>query len=71
MGVISQSSKEEDVGVQVCTHVANCYAVASQFESCREKLQEIPQIVKDLCRILYFKVCLHRYVADLIIQGLY
>ena len=41
---------------QVCTYVVKCYAVASQFEGCREKIQEIPAIIKDICRILYYKV---------------
>lgn len=42
--------------MQVCSHIVKCYAVASQFESCREKIQEIPAIVKDISRILYYKV---------------
>lgn len=44
------------VFMQVCSHIVKCYAVASQFESCREKIQEIPAIVKDISRILYYKV---------------
>lgn len=55
MNVISLSSKPEDTAVQVCTHVVKCYAVASQFEGCREKIQEIPAIIKNICRILYYK----------------
>jgi len=41
---------------QVCTNVAQCYAVASQFEGCREKIQENTAIIRDLVRILYYKV---------------
>lgn len=41
---------------QVCTYIAKCYAVAAQFEGCREKIQEHSAIIKDLCRILYYKV---------------
>ncbi len=37
-------------------HIAKCYGVAAQFEGCREKIQETPAIVKDVCRILYYKV---------------
>ena len=44
--------------LQVCSHISKCYGVASQFEGCREKIQEIPSIIKDLCRILYFKASL-------------
>ncbi|CAG2229949.1 DNAJC13 [Mytilus edulis] len=55
MNVLNQSSKHEDTAVQVCTYVVKCYAVASQFEGCREKIQEIPAIIKNICRILYYK----------------
>ncbi|XP_023933252.1 dnaJ homolog subfamily C member 13-like [Lingula anatina] len=55
VGVLSSSTKPEELAVKVCIHIARCYAVASQFEGCREKIQENPTIVKDLCRILYFK----------------
>lgn len=41
---------------QVCINVAQCYTVAAQFEGCREKIQECSAIIRDLCRILYFKV---------------
>lgn len=53
--VLSLSSKPEDLAVKVCTNVVRCYAVASQFKGCREKIQEYPKIIKDLCRILYYK----------------
>ena len=42
---------------QVCTHITRCYAVAAQFEECREKITEMPGIIKDLCRVLYHRVC--------------
>ncbi|CAG2054418.1 unnamed protein product [Timema podura] len=49
------SSKPNEVGVQVCMHVTRCYSVAAQFRGCRDKMVEMPQLVKDLCHILYFK----------------
>ncbi|XP_046378006.2 dnaJ homolog subfamily C member 13-like [Haliotis rufescens] len=55
VNVLSQSSKADDTAVQVCMYVGKCYAVASQFEGCREKIQEVSSIIKDLCRILYYK----------------
>ncbi|XP_005092836.1 dnaJ homolog subfamily C member 13 isoform X2 [Aplysia californica] len=55
VNVLSQSSKQEETAVHVCTHIARCYAVAAQFEGCREKIQENSAIIKDLCRILYYK----------------
>ena len=30
--------------------------MAAQFEECREKITEMPDIIKDLCRVLYHKV---------------
>ncbi|ELU18389.1 hypothetical protein CAPTEDRAFT_227625 [Capitella teleta] len=55
VGVLGNWSKPDDLAVQVCSHITQCYAVASQFQGCREKIQELPSIVKDICRILYFK----------------
>ena len=51
---------------QVCSHVTRCYAVASQFEGCREKIQENSSIVRDVCRILYYKVGYRKGCGDLI-----
>ncbi|XP_033628714.1 dnaJ homolog subfamily C member 13-like isoform X2 [Asterias rubens] len=53
--VLSLASKPEDIAVQVCVNVIKCYAVAAQFEMCRDRITEIPTIIKDLCRTLYFK----------------
>ncbi|GFN83676.1 Dnaj homolog subfamily c member 13-like, partial [Plakobranchus ocellatus] len=55
VNVLTKSSKQEEVAVMVCTNIAKCYSVAAQFEACREKIQETSAIIKDLCRILYFK----------------
>nr|CAD7426370.1 unnamed protein product [Timema monikensis] len=55
VSVLSASSKPIEVGVQVCMHVTRCYSVAAQFQGCRDKMVEMPQLVKDLCHILYFK----------------
>ncbi|ETE67442.1 DnaJ-like subfamily C member 13, partial [Ophiophagus hannah] len=54
VAVLTRSSKPEDMSVQVCGHISKCYSVASQFEDCREKITEMPNIIKDLCRVLYF-----------------
>lgn len=39
---------------QVCGHICKCYSVAAQFEECREKIIELPNIIRDLCHILYY-----------------
>ncbi|GIY06445.1 dnaJ homolog subfamily C member 13 [Caerostris darwini] len=54
VGVLSHSSKTEDLSVQVCIHISRCFAVAAQFRGCRERMIEMPDMIRDLCRILYF-----------------
>ncbi|XP_072378328.1 dnaJ homolog subfamily C member 13 [Diabrotica undecimpunctata] len=53
--VLNNSSKPDEVPVQVCTHITRCFTVAAQFPACREKMVELKQLVHDLCRLLYFK----------------
>lgn len=52
--VLSASSNPDDVCVQMCTHIVNCFTVASEFEACQQKLSELQSIVKDLNRILSY-----------------
>ncbi|KAL7976783.1 hypothetical protein Chor_008732, partial [Crotalus horridus] len=54
VAVLTRSSKPEDMSVQVCGHISKCYSVAAQFEDCREKITEMPNIIKDLCRVLFY-----------------
>ncbi|XP_069765063.1 dnaJ homolog subfamily C member 13 isoform X1 [Narcine bancroftii] len=54
VSVLTNSSKRDDVAVQVCGHICQCYSVAAQFEECREKITEMPTIIRDLCRLLYY-----------------
>ena len=39
----------------MCTHIVRCYAVSSQFAACRDRLIEMPELVKNICRLLYYK----------------
>lgn len=52
--VLSASSQPDDVCVQMCTHIVNCFTVAAEFEACQQKLGEMTGIIRDLNRILYF-----------------
>ena len=54
--MLSASSKIEDVAAQVCTHVVRFFSVASMFPACREKMVEMPELVKNICRVFYYKV---------------
>ena len=56
--MLSASSKMEDVAAQVCTHVVRFFSVASMFPACREKMVEMPELVKNICRVFYYKVSL-------------
>ncbi|XP_033855901.3 dnaJ homolog subfamily C member 13 isoform X1 [Acipenser ruthenus] len=54
VAVLTASSKPDDMAVQVCGHIYKCYSVAAQFEECRGKIVELPNIIRDLCRVLYY-----------------
>ena len=56
VGILNQSTTPNDLPVQICSHVTRCYTVAAQFEGCQEKITELPSIVKDMCKILNYKV---------------
>ncbi|XP_060154593.1 dnaJ homolog subfamily C member 13 isoform X4 [Globicephala melas] len=63
VAVLNHSSKPSDMSVQVCGHISKCYSVAAQFEECREKITEMPGIIRDLCRVLYFGKSIPRVAA--------
>ncbi|XP_058409068.1 dnaJ homolog subfamily C member 13 isoform X1 [Diceros bicornis minor] len=63
VAVLNRSSKPSDMSVQVCGHISKCYSVAAQFEECREKITEMPGIIRDLCRVLYFGKSIPRVAA--------
>lgn len=52
--VLSASSNPEDVCVQICTNIINCFTIASGFEDSQQELIELTSIVKDLNRILSY-----------------
>lgn len=52
--MVTMSSTPEDMPVQVCIHVCDCFATASTFEMCRQKLAEMVSIFGSLTRLLQF-----------------
>ena len=54
-GVISRETNDEEPAASVCTNIMRCYSAAAQFEECRERIIEVPSIVKELCRCLWLK----------------
>lgn len=57
--IITRNSVSADFPVRVCGFISILFSVASQFDACRKRIQEIPQIGRDLIRLLYFKVWFH------------
>ena len=55
ISVIGHKTTEEEKAVQVCVHILRSFTAACQFEQCREKITEVPQIMKDVCRCLWFE----------------
>jgi len=47
------------MSVLVCTYCTLCFKVASQFPMCRDTFSQMPQLVEDITRILYFKVYIY------------
>ncbi|KHJ91671.1 hypothetical protein OESDEN_08459, partial [Oesophagostomum dentatum] len=52
--VITISSSPTDMAVQVCEHICNCFATASTFEACRQRIAEMPSVFSNICRLLQF-----------------
>jgi len=55
ISVIGHKADEKEMSVRVCIHIMRCFTSACQFEQCREKITEVPQIMKDTCRCLWFQ----------------
>ncbi|KAL3096073.1 hypothetical protein niasHS_005832 [Heterodera schachtii] len=57
--MITAGSHENEMPVQVCTHVCNCFATAARFDACREKIAEMKTLFQSICQLLRFD-SLHR-----------
>ncbi|KAG7262176.1 hypothetical protein CRUP_034712 [Coryphaenoides rupestris] len=64
--VLTASSKPGDMSVQVCGHICKCYSVAAQFEECREKIIELPNIIRDLSALAV--QCVSSFAVDFFLQ---
>ncbi|KAK6107132.1 DnaJ domain family protein [Brugia pahangi] len=52
--MVSLSSEEDDMAVQICIHSLYCFGTAAQFDACREKISEMPTLFISICRLLQF-----------------
>ncbi|GAB6018577.1 DnaJ sub C member 13 [Chamberlinius hualienensis] len=78
VSVLSRSSKPNDFAVQVCSNILKCFSVAAQFPACRDKIIEMPSLVGDICRVLYYQhlaklcivavECVYSFAVDNLLQ---
>ncbi|GMR56372.1 hypothetical protein PMAYCL1PPCAC_26567, partial [Pristionchus mayeri] len=52
--MVTAASKSDEMAVQVCVHVCDCFGTAARFEGCRTRLAEFPTLAGNLCRLLEF-----------------
>ncbi|GMT29435.1 hypothetical protein PFISCL1PPCAC_20732, partial [Pristionchus fissidentatus] len=52
--MVTANSSQDEMAVQVCEHVCNCFGTAAAFEGCRARLAEMPTLFGNLCRLLQF-----------------
>ncbi|GMT02615.1 hypothetical protein PENTCL1PPCAC_24789, partial [Pristionchus entomophagus] len=52
--MVTAHSANDEMAVQVCVHVCDCFGTAARFEGCRTRLAEMPTLAGNLCRLLEF-----------------
>ncbi|OAF70112.1 DnaJ subfamily C member 13 [Intoshia linei] len=64
--MLSLMTKSEALAVDICHNIAECFTIASTFEEIREVIQELPSIITDFMKIVYFRqlVCLNTAVIQ-------
>lgn len=55
VSIMSGESNKSQVHYQIISHITKCFEVACNFEKCKSKILELPQLVVDVCRVVYFK----------------
>ncbi|XP_055697619.1 dnaJ homolog subfamily C member 13 isoform X2 [Phlebotomus papatasi] len=55
VSIMGVDSKPESLHYQVISNITMCFEVACNFENCKKKILELPQLVVDVCRVVYFK----------------
>lgn len=56
VSIMSSDSTPAEIHYQIISNVTRCFEVACTFEKCKEKIIELPELIVDVCRIVYFKV---------------
>ena len=61
--LVTAGSKEDDLPVQVCVHICNCFSTAGLFEACREKFTEMSALFASICHLLRYEVSRSEFVV--------
>lgn len=55
VSILGVDSKPDSLHYQVISNVTRCFEVACNFEKCKQKIIQLPQLLSDVCRVVYFK----------------
>ncbi|XP_053672781.1 dnaJ homolog subfamily C member 13 [Anopheles nili] len=55
VSIMGVDSKRGSLHYEVISNITRCFDVACCFDSCRKKILELPQLIMDVCRVVYFK----------------
>ncbi|XP_055621008.1 dnaJ homolog subfamily C member 13 isoform X2 [Toxorhynchites rutilus septentrionalis] len=55
VSIMGADSKRDALHYEVISNITRCFEVACCFENCRKKILELPQLIVDVCRVVYFK----------------
>lgn len=56
VSIMSIDSQPTQVHYEIISNITRCFEVACNFENCKKKIIELPQLIVDVCRVVYFKV---------------
>lgn len=55
VSIMGVDSQRDSLHYEVISNITRCFEVACRFENCRKKILELPQLIVDVCRVVYFK----------------
>ncbi|XP_050098670.1 dnaJ homolog subfamily C member 13 isoform X1 [Anopheles aquasalis] len=55
VSILGVDSDRSSLHYEVISNITRCFDVACCFENCRKKILELPQLIADVCRVVYFK----------------
>lgn len=55
VSIMSADSNPAQLHFQIISNITKCFEVACYFERCKARIIEMPQLVRDVCRVVYFK----------------